>query len=70
MMFPKGGRKMVSKAQLQAKDRYEKRNYWKTLIRFKKEDEDLVRQYANGNLNGFVVSAVMEKIEKMKKDQG
>lgn len=58
----------VSKAQIKAVQRYEKKNYFKALVRFKQEREDEIRKYANGNLNGFIVEAVEEKIAKMKKD--
>lgn len=54
----------VSEAQKRATARYEKNNYFKTLVRFKKDDETLIRQAAGNSLNGFIVSAVLEKIER------
>ena len=44
--------------------KWEKENYFRTMVRFKKEDEERIRQAAGDSLNGFIVSAVLEKIEK------
>ncbi len=35
-----------------------------TLVRFKKSDEERIRVAACDSLNGFIVSAVLEKVEK------
>ena len=51
-------------AQKRAVAKWEKENYFKTLVRFKKSDEERIRVAAGDSLNGFIVSAVMEKIEK------
>lgn len=60
---------MQTKAHIKATTKYEKKAYFKTLVRFKKEDEDEIRQYAGDSLNGFIVEAVKEKIENMKNDK-
>jgi len=56
----------VSKAQLKAVAKYQKKTYFSFHLRFKKEDEEEIRQYAGDNLNGFIVAAVKEKIERIK----
>ena len=59
----------ATKAHLKATQKWEQKAYFKTLIRFKKEDEKIIREYAKDSLNGFVVQAVMEKIERMKLEE-
>lgn len=56
--------KKTSDAKIKANNRYDNKAYWKTLVRFKKEDEQRIRAAAGNSLNGFIVSAVLEKIEK------
>lgn len=59
----------VSKAQLKATAKYEKNNYLKVMVRFKKTYEDELREYAElsgESLNNFIVTAVQEKIDRMK----
>lgn len=58
-------KKKVSKAQMKATAEYEKKAYFKTLVRFPSDYENQIRGAAGKSLNGFIVSAVMEKIEKM-----
>lgn len=48
-----------SAAQAKATANWEKRNYFKVLVRFKKEDEDAIRAAAGDSLNGFIVNAVL-----------
>ena len=55
----------VTSAQKKATATYERKNYFKTLVRFKKCDEEKIRQMAGDNLNGFIVSAVMEKVNNV-----
>lgn len=55
----------VTTAQKKATAKYEKTNYFKTLVRFQKKDEELIRTAAKGNLNGFIVDCVLEKIANM-----
>lgn len=54
----------VSKAQIKAVTKYEKENYFKVLTRFPKAQEETIRAAAGDSLNGFIVRAVMEKIER------
>lgn len=53
-----------SAAKIAANNRYDKKAYFRTLVRFRKEDENRIRAAAGDSLNGFIVSAVLEKIEK------
>lgn len=59
-------KKKISKAQIKATTKYESKAYFKTLVRFKKEDENMIRAAAGQSLNGFIVAAVLEKIEREK----
>lgn len=59
----------VSQAHKKATQKYEKNNYFKTLIRFKKEDESRIRAAAGDSLNGFIVSAVLEKVAETERKQ-
>lgn len=56
-------KKKASAAHMKATAKYEKNNYFKTLVRFPKDKENIIRTAAGKSLNGFIVSAVMEKIE-------
>ena len=49
---------------MRATAKYEKTAYFKALVRFKKEDEPAIRAAAGDSLNGFIVQAVREKIER------
>lgn len=60
----------ASKAKIRATSKYEKKAYFKTLVRFKAEDEKRIREAAGESLNGFIVSAVIEKVEKNNKNKG
>lgn len=53
----------TSKAHIRATAKYEKNNYFKTLVRFKKEDEERIRKAAGDSLNGFIVKCVLEKLD-------
>lgn len=59
----------ASKAKIRATSKYEKKAYFKTLVRFKAEDEERIREAAGESLNGFIVSAVLEKLEKNNKNK-
>lgn len=61
------GKKKVTAAHMRATAKYEKANYFKTLVRFPKEEEETIRAAAGASLNGFIVTAVREKIEREKK---
>ena len=52
----------TSKAHMRATAKYEKNNYFKTLVRFKKEDEERIRNAAGDSLNGFIVKCVLDKL--------
>lgn len=52
----------VKESQIRATKKYEDKSYFKTLVRFKKEDEEAIRAAAGKSLNGFIVAAVMEKV--------
>lgn len=52
----------TSKAHIRATAKYEKNNYFKTLVRFKREDEERIRNAAGDSLNGFIVKCVLDKL--------
>ena len=57
-------KKKITDAQLRATAKYQNKAYFKTLVRFKKADEDIIRTASGESLNGFIVCAVMEKIQR------
>ena len=57
-------KKKVTAAQMKATAKYEKKNYFKALVRFPADKENAIRAAAGDSLNGFIVAAVLEKIEK------
>lgn len=59
---------MATRARLDANARWQKKAYFTTIVRFYKDDEDEIRKYAGESLNNFIVMAVKEKIERIKKD--
>lgn len=58
-------KKTISSAQAKAVRKYEDKNYFKTLTRFKKQDEVRIRKVAGDSLNGFIVSTVMKEVERL-----
>lgn len=56
---------MISKSQLKATKKYHEKAYFTTIVRFPKDKETEIRA-AGESLNGFIVSAVLEKLERMK----
>ena len=62
-------KKKVTAAHMRATAKWEKNNYFKALVRFKKEDEDRIRQAAGSSLNGFIVSAVLEKLDRIEQEE-
>ena len=56
-------------ARIRATNKYEARVYWKKLIRFPKLLEQEIRENAGESVNGFVVNAVKEKLERMKQGE-
>ena len=57
-------KKKVSEAQKRATAEYEKKAYFKTLVRFPANMEGKIREASGDSLNGFIVKAVLEKIER------
>ena len=55
-----------SAAKIRANNKWDNENYFKTLVRFPKGKETEIRAAAGKSLNGFIVSAVLEKIEREK----
>ena len=62
-------KKKVSEAQKRATAEYEKKAYFKTLVRFPASMEKEIREMAGDSLNGFIVNAVLEKIDRIEKNQ-
>ena len=60
-------KKKATAAHIRATAKYEKDNYFKTLVRFNKKDEKRIREAAGESLNGFIVAAVMEKVQETEK---
>ena len=56
-------KKKVSEAQMRATAEYEKKNYDKVLVRFPKGTKDKIAN-TGSSVNGFIVSAVNEKLER------
>lgn len=55
---------MASKAQAKATYKWEKDNYFKTQVRFKKSDEQRIRTaVGDGSLNGFIVKCVLDRLD-------
>lgn len=57
-------KKKATAAHMAATKRFEEKAYFKTLVRFPKDKEEIIRAAAGDSLNGFIVRAVLEKIEK------
>jgi len=57
-------KKKATAAHIKATTKWEKENYFKTLVRFPKSEEERIRAAAGDSLNGFIVSAVLEKLDK------
>ncbi len=55
-------KKKKTKAAQRATAKYEDKAYFKTLVRFKKEHEHIIREKAKESLNNFIVKAVLEKV--------
>lgn len=62
-------KKKISDAQMRATAKYQKKAYFQTLVRFPKNLEQTIRESAGESLNGFIVSAVLEKIERDNKTE-
>lgn len=53
----------ATKAHIKATQKYENKAYFKTLVRFKKEDEERIRAAAGDSLNGFIVKCVLDALD-------
>lgn len=62
-------KRKVSKAQIKATTKYEKKAYFKVLVRFPIDKEKEIRQFSGNSLNGYIVQAVLEKMERDKQAQ-
>ena len=60
-------KKKVTKAHIRATAKYEKKAYFKALVRFPKDLEPRIREAAGDSLNGYIVRAVIEKMEREQK---
>ena len=57
-------KKKVTDAHMRATAKYERENYFKTLVRFNKKDEGRIRAAAGKSLNGFIVKCVLDALDK------
>ena len=55
-------KKKATAAHMKATAKYEKKAYFKTLVRFPKEMESEIRAAAGDSLNGFIIQAVRDKL--------
>ena len=58
-------KKKTSAAHIRATAKYEEKAYFKTLVRFKKTDEERIRSAAGDSLNGFITKCVMDQVEAL-----
>ena len=57
-------KKKATAAHMRATKKFEDKAYFKTLVRFPKSKEAEIREAAGASLNGFIVSAVLEKMKR------
>ena len=57
-------KKKATEAHMRATKKYEDKAYFKTLVRFPKAKESEIREAAGKSLNGFIVTSVLEKLER------
>lgn len=60
-------KKKASAARVKANDRYNKKAYYSTLVRFKKEDEERIRSASGESVNGFIVECVMDRLKEIER---
>ena len=60
-------KKKASAARVKANDRYNKKAYYSTLVRFKKEDEERIRSAAGESINGIIVECVMDRLKEIER---
>ena len=63
-------KKKASAARVKANDRYNKKAYYSTLVRFKKQDEERIRSAAGDSLNGFISKCVLDRLEELESQEG
>ena len=56
-------KKKTTAAQIKATEKYQKKAYFKTLVRFPIEKEKDIRTAAGESLNGFIVKCVLDQVE-------
>ena len=61
-------KKKTTPAHIRATKKWEDKAYFKTLVRFKQEDEAEIREAAGDSLNGFITSAVMDAVKRKNAD--
>nr|DAT53771.1 MAG TPA: Transcriptional repressor arc(10) helix, beta-ribbon, beta-sheet, structural [Bacteriophage sp.] len=60
-------KKKASVARVKANGRYNKKTYYSTLVRFKKEDEERIRSAAGESVNGFIVECVLDRLKEIER---
>ena len=60
-------KKKTSAAHIRATSKYEEKAYFKTLVRFKKTDEERIRSAAGDSLNGFITKCVLDRLEELER---
>ena len=63
-------KKKTSAAHIRATAKYEEKAYFKTLVRFKKTDEERIRSAAGDSLNGFITKCVLDRLEELESQEG
>ena len=58
-------KKKATAAHMRATAKWEKKAYFKPMVRFPKALEPRIRAAAGDSLNGFILAAVLEKLERM-----
>lgn len=61
-------KKKTTPAHIRATKKWEDKAYFKTLVRFKQEDEAEIRAAAGDSLNGFITSAVLDAVKRKNAD--
>lgn len=61
-------KKKTTPAHIRATKKWEDKAYFKTLVRFKQEDEAEIREAAGDSLNGFITSAVLDAVKRKNAD--
>lgn len=60
-------KKTISEAQRKAVAKYSKANYFQTLVRFPKDQEQEIRAAAGDSLNKYIVNAVLDQVARDQK---